>query len=82
MSGVDRVTSWRITEKGIHVGIVVLRDISKSPLADRATITLEIEEAEKGFLFYLKGTYIDDLEAPIPGDPCLTGLLVTENSPK
>ncbi len=24
--------------------------------------------------FYFRGTYIDDLDAPMPGDPCLTGL--------
>jgi hypothetical protein len=32
--------------------------------------------------FYLRGTYIDDRDAPIPGEPCLTGLFVMANSPK
>ena len=32
--------------------------------------------------FYFNGTYIDDRDAPIPGVPCLTGLLVMANSPR
>ncbi len=31
---------------------------------------------------YFSGTYIDDRDAPIPGVPCLTGLLVIANSPR
>jgi len=31
---------------------------------------------------YFSGTYIDERDAPIPGVPCLTGLLVIANSPK
>ena len=31
---------------------------------------------------YFSGTYIDERDAPIPGVPCLTGLLVTANSPR
>ena len=32
--------------------------------------------------FYLSGTYIEDREAPIPGVPWRTGLLVMANSPR
>ena len=35
-----------------------------------------------GIISHFSGTYIDDLDAPIPGDPCLTGLFVIANSPK
>ena len=31
---------------------------------------------------YFSGTYIDERDAPIPGVPCLTGLLVIANSPR
>jgi hypothetical protein len=31
---------------------------------------------------YFNGTYIEDRDAPIPGVPCLTGLLVMANSPR
>jgi len=31
---------------------------------------------------YFSGTYIEDRDAPIPGVPCLTGLLVMANSPR
>ena len=31
---------------------------------------------------YFSGTYIDERDAPIPGVPCLTGLLVMANSPR
>ena len=31
---------------------------------------------------YFRGTYIDERDAPIPGVPCLTGLLVMANSPR
>jgi hypothetical protein len=31
---------------------------------------------------YFRGTYIDERDAPIPGVPCLTGLLVIANSPR
>jgi hypothetical protein len=30
---------------------------------------------------YFSGTYIDERDAPMPGVPCLTGLLVMANSP-
>ncbi len=31
---------------------------------------------------HFSGTYIEDLDAPIPGVPCLTGLFVIANSPR
>ncbi len=31
---------------------------------------------------YFSGTYIEERDAPIPGVPCLTGLLVIANSPR
>ena len=47
---------------------------------------LEIEnkkkQKRKDVGAYFSGTYIDDLDAPIPGVPCLTGLLVIANSPR
>jgi hypothetical protein len=36
----------------------------------------------KDWAAYFSGTYIDDRDAPIPGVPCLTGLLVIANSPR
>jgi|GEM_PF-3546925 len=37
---------------------------------------------KKKKVVYFSGTYIDDRDAPIPGVPCLTGLLVIANSPR
>ena len=53
VSGVDRVTSWLITGKGIHVGIVVLRDISKKTLAGRATRNSPNREGRKRAFFFI-----------------------------
>ncbi len=39
------------------------------------------QEKEKG-ITYFSGTYIEERDAPIPGVPCLTGLLVMANSPR
>jgi hypothetical protein len=39
------------------------------------------ENKEKKFV-YFSGTYIEERDAPIPGVPCLTGLLVIANSPR
>ena len=36
----------------------------------------------KAKMLYFSGTYIDERDAPIPGVPCLTGLLVIANSPR
>ncbi len=33
------------------------------------------------FYFYFNGTYILDLDAPMPGVPCMTFLFVIMNSP-
>ena len=38
--------------------------------------------SEEKSLVYFSGTYIEDRDAPIPGVPCLTGLLVMANSPR
>jgi len=35
-----------------------------------------------GWLVYFSGTYIDERDAPIPGVPWRTGLLVIANSPR
>ena len=39
------------------------------------------KKCEKKEKVYFSGTYIDEREAPIPGVPCRTGLLVIANSP-
>ena len=40
------------------------------------------KENKEKKLIYFSGTYIEERDAPIPGVPCLTGLLVMANSPR
>jgi hypothetical protein len=43
---------------------------------------LQNKEENRRKAVYFNGTYIDERDAPIPGVPCLTGLLVIANSPR
>jgi len=48
----------------------------------KSIIIIVKQNLKKEKVVYFRGTYIDDLDAPIPGVPCLTGLLVIANSPR
>ena len=54
----------------------------KNNIDSKAMGLIKVKILEEIENFYFNGTYMDDLDAPIPGDPCLTGLFVIENSPK
>ena len=75
VNDVDLAISWLI------ILIDTLADIAVSRGTNRLKRAHDAAHACIHF-FYLKGTYIDDLEAPMPGDPCFTGLFVIANSPR
>ena len=69
-----------------HDGTRIKNFVALTPTKLEATLVPTTKNGLATFVclsgFYLSGTYIEDLDAPIPGEPCLTGLLVIENSPK